>query len=186
MGSTEQWTEMRFFCVYFKQHSVYLTKEKVLLRAIRNHADKDTDRNTNFLFFFFLFFVCIKYFQNSRTNFTFLGIRRRKGLDNGPCCSILYVNNEYCGYDRQSHLIGLKAWAVSVSSSWVMPMPHGTSCPTEEPAGSLAYALCSHLGLNTTEKEAQRSIVQGCSRGHLWVSPTLEGVFPTPWSSWCL
>lgn len=139
-----------------------------------------------FFFSFFFFFVCIKYFQNSRTNFTFLGIWRRKGLDNGPCCSILYVNNEYCGYDRQSHLIGLKAWAVSVSSSWVMPMPHGTSCPTEEPAGSLAYALCSHLGLNTTEKEAQRSIVQGCSRGHLWVSPTLEGVFPTPWSSWCL
>lgn len=87
------------FFVYFKQHSVYLTKEKVLLRAIRNHADKDTDRNTNFLFFFFLFFfVCIKYFQNSRTNFTFLGMRRRKGLDSGPCCSILYVNNEYCGY----------------------------------------------------------------------------------------
>lgn len=46
--------------MYFKQHSVYLTKEKVLLRAIRNHADKDTDRNTNFLFFFFLFFCMYK------------------------------------------------------------------------------------------------------------------------------
>ena len=46
--------------MYFKQHSVYLTKEKVLLRAIRNHADKDTDRNTNFLFFFFLFFCIYK------------------------------------------------------------------------------------------------------------------------------
>lgn len=57
-----------FLCVYFKQHSVYFTQEKVLLRAVRNHADKDTDRNTNFFFKFL--YVCIKNFRNSRTNFS--------------------------------------------------------------------------------------------------------------------
>lgn len=36
---------------YFKQHSVYLTKGKVFLRAILNHADKDTDGNPNYFLY---------------------------------------------------------------------------------------------------------------------------------------
>lgn len=59
--------------MYFKQHNVYFTKEKTLLRAVLNHADKDMDRNTNF-------FCIYKVPSNSRTNFTFLGMWRRRGL----------------------------------------------------------------------------------------------------------
>lgn len=61
-------------------------------------ADKDTE-------ILIFFFVCIKYFQNSRTNFTFLGMWRRIGLDKGLCCSILYVN-EHCSYHVRKQTAG--------------------------------------------------------------------------------
>lgn len=41
--------------------------------GIQNHADEDADRKTNF-------FLCIKCFQNSRTNLFILGVRRRVGI----------------------------------------------------------------------------------------------------------
>lgn len=50
MESKEDRTEMKLH-MYFKQHSVYFTKEKRPSRAVLDHADKDTDRNTNFFLY---------------------------------------------------------------------------------------------------------------------------------------